>query len=118
MSVERVHELPGCGVADLGRAVRVDGERRDDAAAVRAEAEAGRGDAEVPPPGPRDSATIIPPAVKAVKRRRLSLQGQQRLPVTPAFEAHHTAEAKNFGNVAQKLSQFVHQDAATSGSPL
>src|SRR5438067_1650572 len=31
--------------------------------------------------------------------------------------AHHAAEAKNFGNVAQKLSQFVHAEAAPSGSP-
>ncbi len=34
-----------------------------------------------------------------------------------AHRAHGAAETKNFGNVAQKLSQFVHQDAATSGSP-
>src|SRR5258708_16095313 len=41
----------------------------------------------------------------------------RRIRAVRAHRAHHTAEAKHFGNVAQKLSQFVHQDAATSGSP-
>src|SRR5438477_1774531 len=41
----------------------------------------------------------------------------RRIGPAAAHRAHHAAEAKNFGHIAQKLSQFVHREPATSGSP-
>src|SRR5205085_2871487 len=38
----------------------------------------------------------------------------RRIRAAGADRARNTAQAKNFGDIAQELSQFVHQDAAIS----